>query len=75
MTRKSIMAKPMTLEEIKLGYLRLDWESKVNVLREAKNKEDLGEYLTLLTWLDETPVRYGGVPIHNIPDEAVWSCS
>ena len=23
----------MTLEEIKLGYLRLDWESKVNVLR------------------------------------------
>ena len=54
-----------------LGICGEHWHPNlINVLREAKNKENLGEYLTLLTWLDETPVRYGGVPIRNIPDEA-----
>ncbi|MBN37777.1 MAG: hypothetical protein CMI29_04860 [Opitutae bacterium] len=75
MTRKSTKAKPMNPDEIKLGYLRLDWDSKINALRQAKEKQDLGNYLTLLTWLDETPTRFGGVPIHHIPDEAFWSCS
>ena len=65
----------MNPEEIKLGYLRLDWDSKINALRQAKEKQDLGNYLTLLTWLDETPTRFGGVPIHHIPDEVFWSCS
>ena len=62
MTRKSTKAKPMNPDEIK-------------ALRQAKEKQDLGNYLTLLTWLDETPTRFGGVPIRHIPDEAFWPCS
>jgi hypothetical protein len=62
----------MNHEEIKLGYLRLDWEAKVKALRDAKEKQDLGQYLTLITWLDETPTRFGGVPIRHIPDDAYW---
>lgn len=72
MARKSNKAKPMNHEEIKLGYLRLDWEAKVKALRDAKEKQDLGQYLTLITWLDETPTRFGGVPIRHIPDDAYW---
>jgi hypothetical protein len=59
-------------EEVKLGYLQLDWCSKLQALREAKDKQNLGKYLTLVTWLDETPTRFGGMPLRYIPDDVYW---
>ena len=61
MTRKSTKAKPMNPDEIKLGYLRLDWDSKSRHY-EKPRKARFGNYLTLLTWLDETPTRFGAFP-------------
>jgi hypothetical protein len=58
---KKTIDKPLTSEEIKLDFLRLEWQSKLKVLSEAKEKQELGQYLTLLTWLDETPTRFGGL--------------
>tara|TARA_R110002012_G_scaffold171750_1_gene336659 strand:+ start:1025 stop:1249 length:225 start_codon:yes stop_codon:yes gene_type:complete len=62
-------------QELKVNYLNLDWNSKLKSLREAKKKQDLGKYLTLLMWLDETPTRFGGMPLRYIPDDAYWKPS
>ena len=35
---KKTIDKPLTSEEIKLDFLRLEWQSKLKVLIEAKEK-------------------------------------
>jgi len=70
---KKTIDKTLTSEEIKLDFLRLEWQSKLKVLIEAKEKQQLGQYLTLLTWLDETPTRFGGLPLRYIPNEVYWN--
>jgi len=66
-------SKPMKPEELKLGFLNLDWDEKINVLCATKESQDLGTYLTLLCWLMETPTKYGGIEIQSIPEKAYWS--
>ena len=35
---------------------------QIKALRDTKEKQDLGQYLTLITWLDETPTGLGAFP-------------
>jgi len=63
----------MSIEDMKNHYTQMPWEDKMSLLKSTKEKQDRGQYCTLLTWLDETPLKYGGCPISDIPEEFYWS--
>ena len=51
----------MKPEDMKSAYTSMDWEDKMHLLKQSKEKRDRSQYLTLITWLDETPWRHGGL--------------
>ncbi len=63
----------MTPDDIRLSFTTLSYDDKMDLLKKTKENGQRGNYLTLLTWLDETPPIYGGIPIARIPDEFYWS--
>ena len=73
--KKPWKAKSMKPEDMKSAYTSMDWEDKMYLLKQSKEKRDRSQYLTLITWLDETPWRHGGCPISAIPEEVYWKDS
>lgn len=60
-------------DDWKACFLSLECDEKIELLSRTKQSEDLGGYLTLLSWLIESPSEKGGMDIQSIPDRAFWS--